>query len=89
MTTTSPRASAPGSKTKTKIQDQLKLQGQDSGSSPKARGGRPADGKTSRQRVEDAVADRIIELLDQGQLPPMGEGLARFRQRPSPSTPSA
>ena len=39
-----------------------------SGSSPK--GGRPADGKTSRQRVEDAVADRIIELLDQGQLPP-------------------
>ena len=51
MTTTSARASAPGS-------------------SPKARGGKPADGKTSRQRAGDAVADRIIELLDQGQLPP-------------------
>ena len=59
MTTTSARASSPGSKTKA-----------NSGSSPKARGGRPADGKTSRQRVEDAVAGRIIELLDQGQLPP-------------------
>ena len=59
MTITSPRASAPGSKAKA-----------NSGSSPKGRGGKPADGKTSRQRVEDAVADRIIELLDQGQLPP-------------------
>jgi hypothetical protein len=59
MTITSTRASAPGSKTKA-----------NSGSSPKGRGGKPADGKTSRQRAGDAVADRIIELLDQGQLPP-------------------
>ena len=57
MTITSPPASAPGSKT-------------NANSGPKGRGGKPADGKTSRQRVEDAVAGRIIELLDQGQLPP-------------------
>ena len=56
-----PPARKPGSKAKTKANP---------GSSPKGRGGKPADGKTSRQRVEDAVADRIIELLDQGQLPP-------------------
>ena len=28
------------------------------------------DGKNSRQQIEEAVADRIIELLDQGKLPP-------------------
>ena len=28
------------------------------------------DGKTPRQRIEDEVADRIISLLDQGELPP-------------------
>ena len=60
MTTTSARTNS-GSKTKTKA---------NSSSSPKARGGRPADGKTSRQRAGDAVADRIIELLDQGRPPP-------------------
>ena len=27
-------------------------------------------GKNSRQQIEEAVADRIIELLDQGKLPP-------------------
>ena len=67
MTITSPRARKPGSKAKTKANSGRKT---NSGSSPKDRGGKPADGKTSRQRVEDAVADRIIELLDQGQLPP-------------------
>ena len=61
MTITSPPASASGSKAKTKAK---------ANSGPSTRGGKQADGKTSRQRVEDAVADRIIELLDQGQLPP-------------------
>ena len=71
MTTTSARANSPGSKAKTKAKTKSGSKTKaNSGSSPKARGGRPADGKTSRQRVEDAVADRIIELLDQGQLPP-------------------
>ena len=60
MTTTSARTKS-GSKTKANP---------NSGSSPKGRGGRPAGGKTSRQRAGDAVADRIIELLDQGRLPP-------------------
>ena len=67
MTTTSARASSPGSKAKTKSGSKTKA---NSGSSPKGRGGRPAGGKTSRQRAGDAVADRIIELLDQGQPPP-------------------
>ena len=81
MTTASPPASKPktksGSKTKasskansgskTKASSKAKT---NSGSSSRDRGGRPADGKTSRQRVEDAVADRILELLDQGQPPP-------------------
>ena len=31
---------------------------------------KPQDGKNSRQQIEEAVADRIIELLDQGKLPP-------------------
>ena len=31
---------------------------------------KPRDGKNSRQQIEEAVADRIIELLDQGKLPP-------------------
>ena len=81
MTTTSPPASKPkaksGSKTKasSKANSGSKTKANsssrtNSGSSHRGRGGRPADGKTSRQRVEDAVADRIIELLDQGQLPP-------------------
>ena len=29
-----------------------------------------SNGKNSRQQIEEAVADRIIELLDQGKLPP-------------------
>ena len=77
MTITSPPARKPGSKakTKTKANSSSKTKANSSsrtnpGSSSKDRGGKPADGKTSRQRVEDAVADRIIELLDQGQLPP-------------------
>ena len=71
MTTTSARASTPGSKAKAKTNSGSGSKTKaNSGSSPKARGGRPAGGKTSRQRVEDAVAGRIIELLDQGQLPP-------------------
>ena len=75
MTTSSPTASKPkakfGSKTKggSKANSGSKTKA-NSGSSNRGGGGRPADGKTSRQRVEDAVADRIIELLDQGQLPP-------------------
>ena len=69
MTTTSARASAPGSKTKAKANSGSKAK-TNANSSPKGRGRKPADGKTSRQRAGDAVADRIIELLDQGQLPP-------------------
>ena len=71
MTITSPPASAPGSKTKAKANPGPKTKTKtNSGSGHRGRGGRPAGGKTSRQRVEDAVADRIIELPDQGQLPP-------------------
>ena len=32
--------------------------------------GSAAEGKTPRQRVEEEIADRIIELLDRGELPP-------------------
>ena len=35
-----------------------------------SRSRKPQDGKNSRQQIEEAVADRIIELLDQGKLPP-------------------
>ena len=35
-----------------------------------SRSRRPQDGKNSRQQIEEDVADRIIELLDQGKLPP-------------------
>ncbi len=35
-----------------------------------SRSRKPRDGKNSRQQIEEAVADRIIELLDQGKLPP-------------------
>ena len=31
---------------------------------------RPGGGKSQRQRIEDDIADRIIHLLDQGDLPP-------------------
>ena len=69
MTTTSAQANS-GSKTKTKAKTNSGSKAKARGERPKARGGKPADGKTSRQRAGDAVADRIIELLDQGQLPP-------------------
>ena len=71
MTTTSTKAGKPkaksGSKAKTKANSGSKTK---TAPSSRTRNTGPADGKTSRQRVEDAVADRIIELLDQGQLPP-------------------
>ena len=35
---------------------------------------KPAGGKGQRQRVEEEIADRIIELLDQGELPPWEKG---------------
>ena len=89
MTTTSARASAPGSKAKAKTKSGSKTKAEaNSGSSPKGRGGRPAGGKTSRQRAGDAVADRIIELLDQGQPPPW-ERDWRDSTNGTPGTPSA
>ena len=62
MTTKSRKTNTPSAKTKTK-----------SAAAPKpapAGGG----GNSSRQRVEDEIADRIIELLDQGELPPWEKG---------------
>ena len=45
---------------------------------PTAKTGRgerkPAGDKTQRQRVEEEIANRVIELLDQGQLPPWEKG---------------
>ena len=61
MTTKSRKTNTPSTKTKTK-----------SAAAPKpaaASGGNP-----SRQRVEEEIADRIIELLDQGELPPWEKG---------------
>ena len=61
MTTKSRKTNTPSAKTKTK-----------SAAAPKpaaANGGNP-----SRQRVEEEIADRIIELLDKGELPPWEKG---------------
>ena len=61
MTTKSRKTNTPSAKTKTK-----------SAAAPKpaaTNGGNP-----SRQRVEEEIADRIIELLDQGELPPWEKG---------------
>ena len=64
MTTKSRKTNTPSAKTKTKSK---------SAAAPK-----PAqaagDGNSSRQRVEDEIADRIIELLDKGELPPWEKG---------------
>ena len=69
MTTKSRKTNTPSAKTKTKSK---------SATAPANRRERePAqagDGNSSRQRVEDEIADRIIELLDQGELPPWEKG---------------
>ena len=67
MTTKSRKTNTPSAKTKTK-----------SAAAPASRRSRkPAQatgGNPSRQRVEEEIADRIIELLDQGELPPWEKG---------------
>ena len=40
------------------------------GTTARGRKAPPSDGKSPRQRIEDEVADRIIALLDAGDLPP-------------------
>ena len=62
MTTKSRKTNTPSAKTKTKSK---------SAAAPKPA---QADGNSSRQRVEDEIADRIIELLDKGELPPWEKG---------------
>ena len=91
MTITSPPASKPKAKAVSKTKASSKTNsGSKTKTSPssRTRGGRPAGGKTSRQRVEDAVAGRIIELLDQGQLPP-GRRTGAIPPTGFPGTPSA
>ena len=63
MTTKSRKTNTPSAKTKTKSK---------SAAAPKP--AQAGDGNSSRQRVEDEIADRIIELLDQGELPPWEKG---------------
>ena len=67
MTTKSRKTNTPSAKTKTK-----------SAAAPASRRSRKpaaaAGGNTSRQRVEEEIADRIIELLDKGELPPWEKG---------------
>ena len=59
MTTKSRKTNTPSAKTKTKSK---------SATAP------ATSGNSSRQRVEEEIADRIIELLDQGELPPWEKG---------------
>ena len=63
MTTKSRKTNTPSAKTKTKSK---------SAAAPKPEA--TAGGNPSRQRVEDEIADRIIELLDKGELPPWEKG---------------
>ena len=67
MTTKSRKTNTPSAKTKTK-----------STTAPASRRSRKpqaaAGGNPSRQRVEEEIADRIIELLDKGELPPWEKG---------------
>ena len=63
MTTKSRKTNTPSAKTKTKSK---------SAAAPKP--AQTGDGNSSRQRVEDEIADRIIELLDKGELPPWEKG---------------
>ena len=68
MTTKSRKTNTPSAKTKTK-----------SAAAPASRRSRkPAQaaggGNPSRQRVEEEIADQIIELLDKGELPPWEKG---------------
>ena len=68
MTTKSRKTNTPSAKTKTKSK---------SAAAPTNRRERKpaqAGGNSSRQRVEEEIADRIIELLDQGELPPWEKG---------------
>ena len=80
MTTKSRKTNTPSAKTKTK-----------SAAAPANRRSRKpaaaAGGNTSRQRVEEEIADRIIELLDKGELPP-GRRAGATPRAEIPSTPS-
>ena len=61
MTTKSRKTNTPSAKTKTKTKSK-------SATAPKPAAA--AGGNPSRQRVEEEIVDRIIELLDKGELPP-------------------
>ena len=64
MTTKTRQSKTAGTKTKAKVTTNRTSR----------REKKPAGGKTQRQRVEEEIADRIIELLDQGELPPGRKG---------------
>ena len=78
MTTKTRQSKTPGTKTKAKTTT----------TRTSRRERKPAGGKTQRQRVEEEIADRIIELLDQGELPP-GRRAGATPRAEFPSTPSA
>ncbi len=64
-------ATKPKTRPKTKTKTKTGKQYQDRTQTPE----RCADkGKTQRQRIEEEIANRIIDLLDQGQLPPWEKG---------------
>ena len=64
MTTKTRQSKTPTTKTKAKVTTNRTSR----------REKKPAGGKNQRQRVEEEIADRIIELLDQGELPPWEKG---------------
>ena len=66
MTTKTRQSKTPSTKTKTKTKVTTNRTSR--------REKKPAGGKGQRQRVEEEIADRIIELLDQGELPPWEKG---------------
>ena len=76
MTTKTRQSKTPGTKTKSTTNRTSR------------REKKPAGGKGQRQRVEEEIADRIIELLDQGELPP-GRRAGATPRAEFPSTPSA
>ena len=78
MTTKTRQSKTPSTKTKTKVTTNRTSR----------REKKPAGGKNQRQRVEEEIADRIIELLDQGELPP-GRRAGATPRAEFPSTPSA
>ena len=79
MTTKTRQSKTPSTKTKAKVTTNRTSR----------REKKPANGKNQRQRVEEEIADRIIELLDQGASCPPGRRAGATPRAELPSTPSA